>query len=1234
MKKLTINNFSGGIQELTMPEDFTDRQWARLQGIIPSTTSNFESQWPMQQIGTDIWPIAIHALVSSSGTYLVAIEAGGTIAWVKSPAATAAYTDALNSDWTTIYESANVDLNGDPIYIIPNEDYKFICNIPLQAYKYVVEVDPLDTDNPSKDEPLVESLGVMSGVVINSTTMNNDPEEQNNQVVVAYIDDADEVVKLLAFPNIRRIPLHDETEGSFIKLYLGDNTYASVGSITTVANEYDKLWTKVSGSWTEVINGITFDGPEDISVVDAYNEILSIVTGSTWPLSEGAEKYWLWTTDTTTDASPNDGTFTTGTFSAYLFRVNGVEVSGQYEFDSLDTLASNEDDDGYPRIYYTGNEPLNDLGEDGDYFWKHIIDVTETVSGDVPHHPYTYLDSNAALLPGRGVIPRANVGTIKNNLLLLGDIQWRSDLSQETPTAQDQYLTSTSGADEFDTREFQVLWPVSPFPDFARVIYNQGGGFIYLKDDGNLVADIVDFDTNNGVATLTTQLAHGFTAGETVEISNMNDILNGTYEILASPAPTTYTFSISKVYTGRDITHRSSSTTTRTLTTASNHNLLQGQYVTITNVGADYNGSFVITGITNTTFTYTAGTSVTEANTAVSPNGKVDIPPTPIRTINGDGQYLTVELGPVGGSTVYTHNYLPGRFVHLKDLNGTDSVSGNPSLINGIYEIIEVPSSSKFVIKSTYKTAVQITNRLSITVDADTQEARLDTSVNHEFLVGEDVVVSGLGSAQFNGTFDVKSITVDNASAALASNEFVYEFESTKTYSSKAVTRVNAMARSTRKVSAGTSSSPVGRAVCYNYKVDPGSYQTIPNSWVSIYATASTIGTKIKAVKNLNTAYLLLNDENTGPHRGAMYFATGGDIDTFDPRAVLQIGKSDVVIAGMHVLNDTVIAITTAGGPNDGVHRIRGYLSRLIQYGTQSDPNAVRIELLRGGLGAPERTSTRYKAYSCTWSEAGIVVFLDRLGGIWYTNGNTVDRLDRIGPVTPTACTDDDHTAALGKHLFVWRDGRLLCLTMLESGSGTGSACWTEISVPDVRTDPTEPTPPYNSSYLSSMTTGGQEVFFILDSAPQRKVVRMTRFAPTSEYGCFNGNPLDITVSTGTIGDSGSHRRTNWHRFGMTFSTPTSCTVERVKVQSTGALNVSHFVENEYDADDTALPNVQYMVNLDRTFDDPGIVGEFIVPAGIGTQAMASATVTFTGYVRLQSASFWVTGDTPRVGDL
>jgi hypothetical protein len=977
MQKITINDFSGGIQESTVPNDFTPRQWAQLKGVIPDSQLNFESQWPIQTIGSsvavawtsvvftteptvptsedgavgtywfqfvegegspvlygpkqgdDSWPLigdyltdwqygttvptfetpaspiyyfqegtptsflyvrtdngsasnqnftAVYPLVASSGTYLAAIKDDGTLWWAESPDATANYTTANSVVWTEITTASNVDENADPISVLPNEDYKFICSIPLQTYKYVTAPDEEALTNPSKDSVYSNTLEVTSSVLLHSTTLNGDADQGPQQAVVLYVDPTELSIKAATFPNLRRTPMHDKDAGDFIKAYIGNNTYA---------------------------------------------------------------EFPTWLTDT---------------------------------------------------------DPYRAM------------------------HPYTYLDINAALLPGRGIIPRANVGVSKNGLLLLGDIEWRSDLSADLPTKTEEYIVSVDGYSEFDTKVFELTWPAG-ISDKSRVIYSDSEA-IYLKDDANMVGDIIDYSTGSGVATFTTELDHGFITGETVEVSSISGLYNGTYVI--DGVPTTNSFEVVK--------------------------------------------------------------SGTHSSTAQVITDK-----------EADGTYATL-------TTTTNHTYFVGKRVYVADVGAG---------FDGYHEIVDIPSPTTFT-----------------------------------FALADTVAPTGVS---------------------------------------------------------GFANSPVGRAVVYKYKVALGFYQTIPDSWGTIYLTSSVVGGKAKAVNNLNTAYHQLNDTNTGPHRGSIYFSNGGDIDMFDPRAVLTVGKTDVTIVGMHTLDDTLIAITTAGSNGDGVHRIRGYINRLIQYGTASDTNAVRIELIRGGIGAPQRTATTHKNYSTVWSEAGVVVFIDRLGGVWYTNGKDCDRLDRYGPKTPTFATEDDHVAELGKNLFVWRNNRLLCFTMMETSpeARKGNGSWTEINAP---------------SNISSMIGGGKELFFVSDG----RIMRMSPMGPDAERACIDGSELTITISTLTAGDVSNHRRTNWHKFGMTFTTPTSCSVDTVRVQSTGALNISG---------SAVSPDVQYVSNLSRTYDDMGILGEFVVNTGIGPQAVCSATTTFRGYVQLQSASFWVTGTTPRVGD-
>lgn len=833
MRKVSINDFSGGIQESTISDDFSSRQWAQLRGIIPSTELNFESQWPIQTVGTSFTGVrSVFPLPSSAGTFLVAIKTDGTVCWVKAPAATTAFAATNALTWTQITTAANVawasgDSTTQPaITIASNEDYKFICSMPVEVYKYVRVPNAGDLDNITADDDDANApRGVASGVLIHSTTVNGSPDNSSQQALVAYVDSASSgSVKVIVFPHVRRFPNHGD-EGDFINAKVLDNN-----NVETV-----------------------------VSINDG------------WPL---------------------------------------------------------------------------------------------TYTPSVRHHPYTYIDKNGALLPGSGIIPRGNVGTMKGGLLLLGDVEWRSTFNTVSTPLDSVPLLQVDGTPTFTTETKTARWP-NGVPVTSRVIFNEGPGIIYSKGNTANPLGVASVVTNKvfvaGTATITTSVAHNYQAGDKVEVVIGDPLYDGIFDIVAVP--------------------------------------------------------------TTTTFTYTRGSTVA-ASTAV-----------------------------------------------------TDAAA---------------------------------------------------------------------------------------------------------------------------------------RAFSYEYRTELGEYEEIPNSWTTYRIAASVPDTTVKVARQFNLATHILNDQTTGPYRGGIYFSAG-ELDSFDPRAVLLPGKTDVSIRGLHVLDDTVIAISTAGSDVDGVYRLRGLFSRLINYAGPSDPTAVRLELIRGGIGAAPRTSTVHKNFSCLWAEAGLVVFIDRLGGVWFTNGQECDRLDRFGPKPPVGATEDDHVASLGKHLFVFRGGRLLVFTLMSSGEGRGSGCWTEVNMPGT---------------VSSMVGGQEEMYMVRTLSGVSRVVRMSPSAPVAERACDDGVPLTITVSTGSLGAVSDHKRTVWHRFGMTFTSPTSCTVGEVRVQSTGALHIGGSV-----SDNAVFPDVQYRVTLNRTFNNKGILGEFVVPAGIGPQAEVSATVSFTGFVQLQSASFWVTGQDARYGD-
>lgn len=347
-----------------------------------------------------------------------------------------------------------------------------------------------------------------------------------------------------------------------------------------------------------------------------------------------------------------------------------------------------------------------------------------------------------------------------------------------------------------------------------------------------------------------------------------------------------------------------------------------------------------------------------------------------------------------------------------------------------------------------------------------------------------------------------------------------------------------------------------------------------------------------------NRILFSLNDSNTAPHRGYMYFAAG-NVDEFYPIDIIKPAGTDSAILGMHIVKDTLVIVTTAGGDSDGVIVIEGDPTQIYDTATNRiNPSAIRKTVLRGGIGGVPRDDREagHRAFSALWPEAGTVVFIDKLGGVWYTTHEDCDRLDRFGPLPPVQATVDDHVASFGRHLLVWRGGRLLAFNLLDSYDGEGSGCWTELVPP--------------ADNIKSMYGLGEEMYMICDG----NVWRYTVTGPREERGCINGQQIDLTVSTQTLGEPDEQSRKHWHRFGVTLETLSSCVVDTASVIA-GSASRPQYASAVY-----TVP-----VNKEFTVGE----GRFVVPAGIGSQTLASATVVFRGDVRLQEFAFWVSGGSP-----
>ncbi len=255
-------------------------------------------------------------------------------------------------------------------------------------------------------------------------------------------------------------------------------------------------------------------------------------------------------------------------------------------------------------------------------------------------------------------------------------------------------------------------------------------------DAGDLVVTQVGFSSgissvsvSGTTVTVTTANAMPFATGQFVYITgNSGTNINGSYSVtVVSPTSFTFTASGAVAGTGGTVSPGSSfsisavtvsGSTVSVVTGTTSSGFVAGQLVTISgNSGTNINGTFVLTGVSGTTLTYTstsatAGTGGTAAGaTALTGNATA----TYLNDYNGSTQnsgntvYLpTAPLAPdttgdaiTGASwsvtnmtatitTSAANNFQPGQFVTISGVS--------PSGYNGSYQILSVPSTTTFIV--------------------------------------------------------------------------------------------------------------------------------------------------------------------------------------------------------------------------------------------------------------------------------------------------------------------------------------------------------------------------------------------------------------------------------------------------------------------------------------------------------------------------------------------------------
>ena len=225
-----------------------------------------------------------------------------------------------------------------------------------------------------------------------------------------------------------------------------------------------------------------------------------------------------------------------------------------------------------------------------------------------------------------------------------------------------------------------------------------------------------------------------------------------------------------------------------------------------------------------------------------------------------------------------------------------------------------------------------------------------------------------------------------------------------------------------------------------------------------------------------------LSDDNSARYPHGLWFSEPGTFDSWDELEVQFVGQrsGSNIIVGMFPMEPGLLVTTTSG-----IYLLRG------------EPQANSTEELRIGLGPAHRRAVAF------WPYTGGVVWIDRNGEVWATNGEEFSRLDEhLPPFSGGACS----VVAHGQHLLVCRGGRNFVLY----AGGEGGA-WTELNAEPNR---------------GGIAHRGSVYVWAADGLRRWGVSLPSR-------GHSDGEPVLSRVVTRTLSGEDPHMVTFWHRVGL-----------------------------------------------------------------------------------------------------
>lgn len=246
---------------------------------------------------------------------------------------------------------------------------------------------------------------------------------------------------------------------------------------------------------------------------------------------------------------------------------------------------------------------------------------------------------------------------------------------------------------------------------------------------------------------------------------------------------------------------------------------------------------------------------------------------------------------------------------------------------------------------------------------------------------------------------------------------------------------------------------------------------------------------------------------NKTRQRHALWFSIPGNTDTWDPIDIVNTGQKAGfnVVQGMFPLEPGLLVITCTlvallqGSPDDFVYRE-----------------------LREGI------SNCGRAGNAAWPSKGGVVWNDRTGYVWFSNGEIFQRLDEAIVIEGPASV-----AAVGEYIFVSTSDETHVLRLYEEAGGwtrlTGTFGFAKMVATQRFLFGIEAREPAEGNFFLDSETNG-----ILDQntmwAQDRLMTAFDFFS--KERGIFNGRKLRSFIRTRPLPGFG-HSVRFWHRFGV-----------------------------------------------------------------------------------------------------